>query len=248
MLDFAECLASSDTISLQTFIASNGWLEKYLKRISTSSKRRCGEENSISVMEVEKCLQQIREMLCDVPLKCIINIDKLALQHRTTSSRTYFTVNSDDSVVKRNKERIIMTLGVSAPSEKFITKSASPHALKGILDISKAFRIIYDHQAKAWQDTSSYMCLLHKYNKLAKNRNCIFYILQDNCFSHVCAFKILDPSGSTKSFFRFENLCMIFIRPNATSECQPLDQSIIRSFKAHFCHAQPNHLMSEYEM
>lgn len=35
LLDFAECLTSSDTISLQSFVASNGWLEKYLKHIST---------------------------------------------------------------------------------------------------------------------------------------------------------------------------------------------------------------------
>lgn len=191
-------------------------------------------------------------MLCDVPLECIINIDESALQHRTTSSKSYCTVNSDDRGVKRSKERITVTLGVSASGEKFmtqvITKSARPRALKGIPDISKAFGIIYDHQAKAWQDTSSYMRLLHKYNKIAKDRHCIFYVLQDNCSSHVCASKILDPSGSTESFFRFENLCIIFFPPNATSECQPLDQGVIPSFKAHFRRAQLNHLMSEYEM
>jgi hypothetical protein len=203
-------------------------------------------------MQVEKRLHEIREMLIDVPLECIINIDESALQHRTTSSRSFCTVNTDGRGVKRSKERITVTLGVSASGEKFCTqviaKSARPRALKNIPDISKAFGIIYDHQAKAWQDTSSYMRLLHTYNKIAKQRNSIFYILQDNCSSHVCAAKIFDPTGSQETLFKYQNLCIIFFPPNATSNCQPLDQGVIRSFKARFRRAQLNHLLSEYEI
>jgi hypothetical protein len=43
-------------------------------------------------------------MLIDVPLECIINIDELASQHCTTSSRSYCTVNSGGCGVKQNKE------------------------------------------------------------------------------------------------------------------------------------------------
>jgi DDE superfamily endonuclease len=203
-------------------------------------------------MQLEKCLHEICKTLIDVPLECIINIDELALQHCTTSSRSYCTVNLDGCGVKQSKEQITVTLGVSASGEKFttqvMTKSACPCALKNIPDISKAFGIIYDHQAKAWQDTSSYMCLLHKYNRIAKNCCLIFYILQDNCSSHVCVAKILDPSGSPETLFLYQNLCIICFPPNATSDCQPLNQGIIWSFKARFHHAQVNHLLSEYEI
>ena len=129
-----------------------------------------------------------------------------------------------------------------------IAKSACPCDLENIPDISKAFGIINDHQAKAWQDTSSYKHLLHKYNRIAKNSNLIFYIHQDNCSVHVCAAKIFDPSGSPEMLFRYQNLCIIIFPQNATSDCQPLDQGIIQSFKAHFHCAQLNHLMSEYEI
>ena len=57
--DFAECLRPSDIVFLQTFVASNGWLEKYLNLISTSSRKRCGEHNSINPMQVEKRLHEI---------------------------------------------------------------------------------------------------------------------------------------------------------------------------------------------
>jgi hypothetical protein len=183
--DFAECLKPSDIVSLQAFVASNGWLKKYLKRLSTSSRKRCREHNSINPMQMEKRLHEICKALIDVPLECIINIDELALQHCTTSSRSYCTVNSDGHGVKWSKEQITVTLGVSASGDKFttqvITKSACPRALNNIPGISMAFGTIYDHQVKAWQDTSSYMCLLNKYNRIAKNRILIFYILQDNC-------------------------------------------------------------------
>lgn len=39
-----------------------------------------------------------------------------------------------------------------------------------------------------------------------------------------------------------------FFPPNATSECQPLDQCIIQSFKPIFVVLNLNHLMIEYEM
>jgi hypothetical protein len=70
--DFAECLKPSDIVSLQTLVASNGWLEKYLKHISTTSRKRYGEDNSINPMQMEKCLHEICKALIDVPLECII--------------------------------------------------------------------------------------------------------------------------------------------------------------------------------
>ena len=40
----------------------------------------------------------------------------------------------------------------------------------------------------------------------------------------------------------------MFFPPNATSNCQPLDQGIIRSLKAQFQKAQLHTLLSEYEI
>lgn len=248
---YSENLTSADVIALKAFAASNGWLEKYSKRVGTSSRRRCGEHSSVSHVAIERRLQEIRELLRDVPLQDILNIDESAFQHRTTSSRSYCTANNDGRGVKRSKDRITVTPIVSATGEKFtvqiIGKSARPRALKNVPDINHAFGVHYDSQSKAWQDTSSYLRLLHRINRIAKNDSRTFYILQDNCSSHIAAAKILDPHGSADSIFSFEHLVLIFFPPNATSDCQPLDQGIIRSFKAAFRRCQLSHLLNEYE-
>ena len=87
-------------------------------------------------------MHEICKTLIDVPLECIINIDKLALQHYITFSRSYCTVNLDGHGVKHSKEQITVSLRVSTSGEKFTTqaieKSTCPHALKNIPDISKA--------------------------------------------------------------------------------------------------------------
>ena len=249
--NYGEHLKQSDIVAFKAFSASNGWLEKYLKRVGTSSRRRCGEHSSVNPAVVENRLQEIRDVLQDVLPENILNIDESVLKHRTTSSRSYCTANSDGRGVKRSKERITVTPIVSAAGEKFtvkiIGKSSRPRALKNVPNINMAFDVEYDFQSKAWQDTSSYMRLLHRINKTAKQRSCTFFILQDNCSSHIAAAKILDPTGSAQSVFKFENLVLIFFPPNATSDCQPLDQGIIRSFKAAFRRCQLSHLLAEYE-
>lgn len=122
MNHFEECLKSSNIVHLQPIIASNAWLEKYLKRVSTSSVKECGEHNNFKFIQVEKRLHEICEALIDVSFECIINIDESALQHRTTSPQSYCTANSNGRGVKKSKDKITVTLGVSASSETFITQ------------------------------------------------------------------------------------------------------------------------------
>lgn len=59
---------------------------------------------------------------------------------------------------------------------------------------------------------------------------------------------ILDRSILTKLFFSILEHLQQFFPSNGTNECQFFNQGIIRSFKAHMCIVQLNHLMYEYEM
>jgi hypothetical protein len=102
-----------------------------------------------------------------------------------------------------------------------IGKSKCPRALKGI-DILDVFNISYQNQSKAWQDGSTMMGLLHRINRAAQARKKTFYILLDNCSSHIFAAKTFGPDDLPESEFRFDNLKIVFFPPNATSDCQPL--------------------------
>jgi hypothetical protein len=102
---------------------------------------------------------------------------------------------------------------------QIIGKSARPRVQKNIVDINTAFGVDYNHQRRARQDTASYMRLLHRRNRIAKTKSCIFYAFQDNCSSHVAAAKRMDFQGSIERVFKFENLVLIFFLANATSDC-----------------------------
>ena len=141
----------------------------------TTSKCRCGEHSSANLISIEQCLTEIRKLLEDVPIQNIWNLDETALQHMPTSSRSYVTINSDGhGSVKCSKERITVTLIVSASGEKLIPqvigKSKQPCVLRGI-DIDKKYQVKYDFQSKAWQDGSSMLQLFHRIAGVAQSCN-----------------------------------------------------------------------------
>jgi DDE superfamily endonuclease len=165
-----------------------------------------------------------------VPIQNVWNLDETALQHKTTSSHSYVTINSDGRGVKCSKERITVTPIVSASGEKLIPqvigKSKQPCVLRGI-DIDKKYQVKYDFQSKAWQDGSSMLQLFCQIAGVAQSCKSKFYLLLDNCSLHVWAAKILHPEGSQETYFEIANLVFVFFPPNTTSNCQPLDQGII---------------------
>jgi len=65
---------------------------------------------------------------------------------------------------------------------------------------------------------------------------------------HVFAAKILDPNGSQQTSFKYEHLVILFLPPNTTSYCQPLDQGIIRSIKAAYRRSMIRTLIEEYDI
>jgi hypothetical protein len=133
-------------------------------------------------------------LLEDIPIQNIWNLDETALQCRMTSSHSYVTINSDGCGVKCSKERITVTLIISASGEKLIPqvigKSKQPCVLRGI-DIDKKYQVKYDFQSKAWQDGSSMLQLFHQIAGVAQSCKSKLYLLLDNCSSHVWAAEIL---------------------------------------------------------
>ena len=175
-----------------------------MNRKRTTSRRRCVESISTNTETIADRLGDIRHRPENVPLHHICNISETALQHWTTSSRYYVTMNSDRRGLKRSKERLIVTPLVSASGEKLIVQiigeSKKSTALRGI----GTYKVVYHHQSKAWQEGSSMLCLLHRITREAKRCRQMFFLLLDNCSSDVFSAKILAPNGSADSSFTFE--------------------------------------------
>lgn len=231
-------------LSLNIF-ALNGLIKKYLKYISTSSMKRCIEHNRLILMQVEKHLHQICKMLIDISLKCIIIIDKYALYHCTTSSKSYCRMNLHGCGTKQSKKLIIVTFGVSTLGDKYTThfmpKSAHPHALKNIRIIVRCLELSMIIKLKS----SRIHCLvcICCTNTIELPRTAISLKIV-----HLMFVRPKFWIRSTRTFFWYQNRCIIFKPPNGTNKCQPLYQEIIWYFKVQFCCVQLNHFMSEYEI
>lgn len=134
--------------------------------------------------------------------------------------------NKKQAGLKSVKNRITYAFTVNADgSEKkepfIIGKAAQPRSFKKKTGAQLGFH--YRHNAKAWMTTPLYQDWIRKWDRELKEEGRFILLLQDNFKGHEV------PTDPPLSNIRVENF-----RPNLTSHVQPLDQGIIRCFKAHY--------------
>ncbi|TYZ58151.1 hypothetical protein PybrP1_002393, partial [[Pythium] brassicae (nom. inval.)] len=234
--DFSADLPDDVVVSLTDFKASNGWLHRYTQRRNVRSLSK-HEHHSVAAdpAHVDKRMEKIRKQLAlaHVPLQCIWNLDEAALRHRTTASRADAPVNLDP----RSQERLTVTFCVSAAGEKLalqaIGAASEPASLKAV-DPVAAFGVSYHGQRKACQDSSTIMHFVNLMNQEARSRKQVWFILLDNCPSHMAAASILDPSGTYEGGFKVDAVVLLVLPPSSVGSLQPLQLGVIRSFKVAF--------------
>lgn len=116
-----------------------------------------------------------------------------------------------------------MAFCVSSTGEKLlplvIGKAARPRSFKG-LDLCR-IGIKYTNSYKSWMTSTIFQEYLKELNKIMAENNRKILLLVDNAPSHIVREDL--------SHIRVE-----FLPKDTTSVLQPLDQGIIRSFKAHY--------------
>ena len=128
------------------------------------------------------------------------------------------------SGVKGSKVRLTYALTSNATgSEKLrpivIGKSRKPQAFRNQTGTQLGFH--YRSNAKAWMTSSLYQEWLQQWDRELRAENRKVLLLQDNFSGHIV------PDGLQN--IRVENFA-----PNLTAHVQPMDQGIIRCFKAHY--------------
>ncbi|PWW77840.1 DDE-domain-containing protein, partial [Tuber magnatum] len=81
----------------------------------------------------------------------------------------------------------------------------------------------YYFNKKAWMTRTIWLEWLKRFNEDMERQNCQIILLVDNCSAHI------EPIDYTLKAIRLE-----FLPPNTTSQLQPLDSGIIRTFKAYY--------------
>lgn len=246
--DFSADLPDDVVASLTDFKASNGWLHRYTQRRNVRSLSK-HEHHSVAAdpAHVDKRMEKIRKQLAlaQAPLQCIWNLDETVIHHRTTASRLDAPVNLDP----RSQEKLTVTFSVSAAGEKLnlqaIGAANEPASLK-LVDPVAAFGVSYHSQRKACQDSSTIMQFVNLMNQEARSRKQVWFILLDNCPSHMAAASILDPSGSYEAGFKVDSVVLVVLPPSSVSSLQPLQLGVIRSFNVAFRREMLRTLVHEY--
>ena len=139
--------------------------------------------------------------------------------------------------VKGKKDRLTYALATNADGTErrpayIIGKSHRPRAFAGKTGPQLGFD--YVSNAKAWMTTVLYQDWLRRWDDELERTGRKILLLQDNFSGHV-------PPASLRNI-RVENF-----EPNLTAHIQPMDQGIIRAFKAHYRKAFITQAMHNYD-
>jgi hypothetical protein len=219
---------------------SNGWLMQYKERNGLKELKHYGEAASASTETIENERKRIQELIKKYryELRDIFNMDETGLFYAYIRnlflSFTFDTqirmapdrglTDREQSGVKGNKVRLTYAFTSNADgSEKLppfiIGKAAKPRAFNG--KTGKQLGFYYRNNVKAWMTAHMYQEWIQGWDQELKAQGRKILLLQDNFSAH-----IIIPND-------LENIRVENFSPNLTAHIQPMDQGIIRCFKAH---------------
>lgn len=137
-----------------------------------------------------------------------------------------------------SKERLTVLLACNMDgSEKLpplvIGKSKKPRAFKR-LHANEKLPVTYNNNKTAWMTTELFVEWLKGIDRQMMLQKRQILMLLDNCPSH--------PHN-----VRLQNVKLLYLPPNATSVCQPLDQGIIQNFKLKYRGAVLRQIVNQLE-
>lgn len=214
-----KALEAASNLKVENFVASNGWLDCFCRRHNITFKSICGEAANINLEDVEAWKSKLLLILKDYSPRDVYNADETGLYYRAMPNKTFSLKNDKCTGRKAAKQRLTILLCANMEGEKedplIIGKSKNPRCFKGS-HINK-LPLAWVSNKKAWMTSEIMTKWLHKFDMKMKNQNRRVLLFLDNATSHS---KIL-----------LDNVKLVFLPPNTTSHCQPLDQGIIQNFK-----------------
>lgn len=185
--------------------------------------KRSGESAAVSKEQTSAYLETILPNLLErYSPDDIYNVDETGLFYRLLPDRTYALKGETCHGGKNSKERISLLLGSNMTgTDKLkplvIGRAAKPRCFKGVQ--VESLPVYYKANAKAWMTSEIFNQWLSSWNRKLQNHKVLLFI--DNCPAH-------------NLVGQYSNIEVHFLPPNTTSVIQPMDQGIIKSFKAQY--------------
>lgn len=222
-------------LGLETFKASNGWLQSFLKRHGIVFKVQSGERGEVKSDTVIEWKDSIKDVCEGYSPDDIFNMDETGLFFKDTTRSTFFKKGEKCSGGKRSKQRLTVALCASMTGEKLkplvIGKAQKPRCF-GALNVA-SLPVKYCANPKAWMLTPVMVDWLQSLDRMMKAQNRKILLLLDNAPVH--------PK------ITLQNVKLQFLPANTTSILQPMDAGIIQTLKLKYRTRQLQHVITQMD-
>lgn len=228
----ARMLREKHGISEESFKASKGWLEKFLRRHAIRSVRLHGEAGQVNVQDVREPMLAFCNTLAKYDPSHIYNQDESALVYQLLPNVSYLAPEESRKEARgvkamKAKNRVTFTVCTNADASHIldcmvIGKSKRPNAFD-LAEPSDQVEKLYCSQRNAWMDGMLFAHYLEKlwYPAVRRRTTANVCMICDNCSAH------------GKTLPKLQGVEYVFLPPNVTSIYQPMDQGIIAAVKRH---------------
>ena len=214
-----RALKFATDLSIDTFTASNGWLESFLKRHNNVFGSQSGERGDVDHAIVSDWNKKLPIVCQGYEPRNIFNMDETGLFFRQNSTKTFHVKGEDCAGGKKSKDRLTVSLCASMTGEKLkpfvIWRSANPRCFKNIP--TRSLPVDYASNKKSWMTSDLFENWLKKFDRKMRLEDRKILLLLDNAPAH--------PQ------VKLNNIKLAFLPPNTTSLSQPMDQGIIQTMK-----------------
>ncbi|XP_058790941.1 tigger transposable element-derived protein 1-like [Phymastichus coffea] len=220
----------------EKFNASKGWFERFKARFMLHNVKFSGESSSADHEAARVFPAQVREVIAEkhfVPDQ-IFNCDETGLFWKRMPSRTWLTKEELRAPgFKVAKDRFTLLFCVNATGNlkckpMLVYRSENPRALKG--KNKEQLPVHWTSNKTAWVTRNNFEnWFLHSFipevKEFLAKKNLAFKVLLllDNYKSHDGCLQTAHPDVE-----------VMFLPPNTTSLIQPLDQTVIATFKSYY--------------
>ncbi|CAF3999186.1 unnamed protein product [Rotaria sordida] len=216
------------------FRASNGWLDRFRTRYNIHFRTICGEARAVDPNTVNDWKVRLHSIIEHYDACNIFNCDETSLFYKLMPDRSLVVNRNDCRGGKRSKDRYTVMLcsnmlGTEKLKPVVIGKYAKPRCFKNI-DIKK-LPVQWFSNRSAWMNSRIFTQWLEDLDLCMRKQK-----------RHILMF--LDNAPVHPQDIQLENIKLKFFPANTTAIIQPMDQGIIRAFKAYYRRYLVKHIIA----